>query len=238
MDYYIYKCLYEKYLKSNSNSALILSILFYMRRTLIISALILLAASACIPAPVAVDGTQIETHNKKIAIMPFGLEKDNTELQVPAGYLQSFNHHMHKALFESLDSTLIVDINKSYEVLRKVESYDNNLTEFSKGSGADLVLTGFISHYKERVGGELGVESPASVSFLARLYDGRNGRLVWQYFYTEQQSPLFENIAEVGKFFKRKGKWVNAWELSEEGIKITAEKIKELLETNADNTGN
>lgn len=185
-----------------------------------------------------VDHTYLDAHNKTIAILPFGLEKDNESLEVPEGFLLRFNHKMHENLFNGLRSMLVVDMNKSYEVLRNVESYDNSFTAFSKQSGVNFVLTGFISHYSERVGGELGVESPASVSFLTRLYDAKTGELLWQYFYTEQQSPLFENIAEVGKFFKRKGKWVSAWELTEEGIVIVINRLKDLLESNADNTGN
>ncbi|HSG32416.1 MAG TPA: hypothetical protein VLB82_12835 [Thermodesulfobacteriota bacterium] len=192
---------------------------------------------SCVPAPVGVDTAGIDAKNKTIAILPFGLEKDNEALQVPEGYLQRFNHSMHESLFNSLHSTLVIDLNKSYEILRNTESYDNSFAEFSAQSGADYILTGFVSHYKQRVGGDLGVESPAAVSFLTRLYDAKTGALLWQYFYTEQQSPLFENIAEVGKFFKRKGKWVTVWELTEEGIIITANKIKELLEANANNTG-
>jgi hypothetical protein len=209
-----------------------------MLRNFFICAIFLTLLSSCVPAPPGVDYAPLVRDSKKIAIMPFGLDKNKEDLAVPAGFLTRFNYKLHENLSKSLKSTVVVDINKSYDILRKFDSYDNNFAKFSKQAEADLILTGVISHYTERIGGELGVESPASISFLTRLYDSKTGELLWQYFYTEQQSPLFENLAEVGKFFKRKGKWVTAWELSEEGINVVADRLQNLLEYNANNTSN
>ena len=203
-----------------------------------LAAIFLTLLISCVPAPQPGDFALVGADAKKIVITPFGLDENKEDLAVPQGFLSRFNYKLHENLSANLKTTGLVDINKSYEILRKYESYDNNFAKFSEQTGADLVLTGFITSYAERVGGELGIESPASVSFLTRLYDAKTGELLWQYFYTEQQSPLFENIAEVGKFFKRKGKWVSVWELSEEGINIVIKRLQELLETNANNTGN
>ena len=170
--------------------------------------------------------------------MPLSLDKNKEDLEFPTGFLSRLSYKLHENLSSGLKNTEIVDLNKSYDILRKYESYDNNFAKFSEEAGADLILTGFITNYAERVGSDLGVESPASISFLTRLYDSRSGELLWQYFYTEEQSPLFENLAEVGKFFKRKGKWVTAWELSEEGINVVVKRLQNLLGYNANNTSN
>ncbi|NIP38275.1 MAG: hypothetical protein GWO07_03630 [Candidatus Dadabacteria bacterium] len=209
-----------------------------MLRKIFISSAFAVLLCSCVPAKPGIDYAGPSGHGKTIAILPFGLDSSNEDLVVPPGVTTKFNYKLHENLFNALKTNVVTDINKSYEILRKYESYDNNLAVFSKQSGADLILTGFISNYSERVGGELGVESPAAVSFLARLYDAKTGELLWQYFYTEQQSPLFENLAEVGKFFKRKGKWVSAWELTEEGINVVVNRLQNLLEPNANNTGN
>ena len=209
-----------------------------MVRNLLISFIVLLLFNSCVPAPQPGDYALVGSDAKKIAIMPFSLDKNIDGLDVPKSFLSRFNFKLHENLSSSLKATEIVDLNKSYEILRNVESYDNSFAKFSESTGADLILAGSITNYAERVGGELGIESPASISFLTKLYDSKSGEVLWQYFYTEQQSPLFENIAEVGKFFKRKGKWVSASELSEEGINVVVNKLEILFENNANNTGN
>lgn len=215
-----------------------MSILLSMIRNIFISTIILILLNSCVPAPQPGDYALVGLDVKRIAIMPFSLDKNKEDLEVPAGFLSRFNYKLHENLSSGLKNTEIVDLNKSYDILRKYESYDNNFTKFSEEAGADLILTGFISNYSQRVGSDLGVEFPASISFLTRLYDSQSGELLWQYFYTEEQSPLFENLAEVGKFFKRKGKWVTAWELSEEGINVVVKRLQNLLEYNANNTSN
>lgn len=215
-----------------------MSILLSMIRNIFISTIILILLNSCVPAPQPGDYALVGLDVKRIAIMPFSLDKNKEDLEVPAGFLSRFNYKLHEKLSSGLKNTEIVDLNKSYDILRKYESYDNNFAKFSEEAGADLILTGFITNYAERVGSDLGVEFPASISFLTRLYDSRSGELLWQYFYTEEQSPLFENLAEVGKFFKRKGKWVTAWELSEEGINVVVKRLQNLLEYNANNTSN
>lgn len=215
-----------------------MSILLSMIRNIFISTIILILLNSCVPAPQPGDYALVGSDVKRIAIMPFSLDKNKEDLEVPPGFLSRFNYKLHENLSSGLKNTEIVDLNKSYDILRKYESYDNNFAKFSEEAGADLILTGFISNYSQRVGSDLGVESPASISFLTRLYDSRSGELLWQYFYTEEQSPLFENLAEVGKFFKRKGKWVTAWELSEEGINVVVKRLQNLLGYNANNTSN
>jgi len=215
-----------------------LSILLSMIRNIFISTIILILLNSCVPAPQPGDYALVGSDVKKIAIMPFSLDKNKEDLEVPEGFLSRFNYKLHENLSSGLKNTEIVSLNKSYDILRKYESYDNNFAKFSEEAGADLILTGFISNYSQRVGSDLGVESPASISFLTRLYDSQTGELLWQYFYTEEQSPLFENIAEVGKFFKRKGKWVTTWELSEEGINVVVKRLQNLLGYNANNTSN
>ncbi len=212
-----------------------------MIRNIFISTIILILLNSCVPAPQPGDYALVGSDVKKIAIMPFSLDKNKEDLEVPAGFLSRFNYKLHENLSSGLKTTEIVDLNKSYDILRKYESYDNNFAKFSEEAeqaGADLILTGFISNYSQRVGSDLGVESPASISFLTRLYDSQTGEILWQYFYTERQSPLFENLAEVGKFLKRKGKWVTTWELSEEGINVVVKRLQNLLEYNANNTSN
>src|SRR3989304_340653 len=72
--------------------------------------------------------------------------------------------------------------------------------------------------YMEREGGELGVSSPASVAFGVELLTTANGEMLWESYFAETQKPLFENVIEVCKFFKRKGRWISVDELAKEGV--------------------
>jgi hypothetical protein len=90
--------------------------------------------------------------------------------------------------------------------------------EAGKNLGADAVLFGYISEYKEREGGELGVSSAASVAFSVQLLNTVDGQILWEDYFAETQRPLSENLLELKKFFRRRAKWITADELAKEGV--------------------
>ncbi len=94
---------------------------------------------------------------------------------------------------------------------------------------ADSVMVGTISQYSDRSGSEWGVESPSTVSFSIQLLSTKDGRVLWETYYTETQQPLFDNILEIKKFFKRGGKWVTVDELAKEGAKVVAKSFGRFL---------
>ncbi len=79
---------------------------------------------------------------------------------------------------------------------------------------ANWVVAGGVYRFKERIGGAMSVESPASVAFDVALIDVDNGRLIWTGHFDETQKPLSENILKFGSFVKHQGKWVSADELA------------------------
>ena len=89
-----------------------------------------------------------------------------------------------------------------------------HLVRVGQQVGADWVVAGGIYRFKERVGGTMSVESPASVAFDIALIDVDNARLIWTGHFNETQKPLSENILNFGSFVKRQGKWVSAAELT------------------------
>ncbi len=101
-----------------------------------------------------------------------------------------------------------------------------------KSLGVDAVMTGTISEYTERKGSELGVESPASVAFSVELLDTRDGRILWETYFSETQKPLFQNLFEINKFLKRGGKWISVDELAKEGARKAAEEFNRYLVEN------
>ena len=83
---------------------------------------------------------------------------------------------------------------------------------------ADVVLGAYIYVFQERRGSDYGVENPARVTFELVLIEVNTGRLLWHRKYAEQQKSLSDNLMTIGRFFKRKGRWVSALEMAELAI--------------------
>ena len=96
--------------------------------------------------------------------------------------------------------------------------YLNLAMEVGKNLNSDSVLIGNISTFREREGGELGTSAPASVAFGVQLINPATGERLWEAYYAETQETLLQNVTKIGKFFKRKGKWVTANQLAKEGV--------------------
>ncbi|MCS7280473.1 MAG: hypothetical protein NZ583_02435 [Desulfobacterota bacterium] len=73
-----------------------------------------------------------------------------------------------------------------------------------------------IYRFQERIGGPYSVDKPASVGFHMHLLEEM--RPIRSYTFDEEQKPLFSNLFKLLKFLKRKGRWVDASTLSEEGV--------------------
>jgi len=86
-----------------------------------------------------------------------------------------------------------------------------------------------VLRYRERVGEEWGVKSPASVSFVIDLWDVRRGDIVWSGRFEETQRPLSENIFALGGFAQRGARWLKAEELALEGVKTAVAELHQIL---------
>ena len=94
---------------------------------------------------------------------------------------------------------------------------------------ADAVIFGRILRYRERVGKEWGVKSPASAAFVLDLWDVKRGDLIWSGRFDETQKPLSENIFAIGEFTQRGVRWLKAEELAREGIKKAVNQLHQTL---------
>lgn len=83
---------------------------------------------------------------------------------------------------------------------------------------ADYLLIPQIYQWRERQGGEYGVQGPAKVVFDLILLDVNQNRVVRTFRFDKEQKALTENILNIFKFFKRKGRWITAEKLAREGI--------------------
>jgi hypothetical protein len=111
-------------------------------------------------------------------------------------------------------------------------SFDHSKTASSKGmlterklvaqagrsAKADVVLTGYIYRYEERVGTSYAASRPASVAFSIHLIRSADGADIWFGYVDETQQTLSENLFNVAAFWQRKGRWVSADEMAEAGL--------------------
>jgi hypothetical protein len=168
---------------------------------------------------------------KKIALFPFSSETDIT-----AAKEQYLTDIVYNELISKILKVSIVPLESSTSEFSRLKTEYPDLPdrELAVKAGNDLgaqaVLIGRIVAYDERKGGELGVSSPASVAFSVDLLNTANGEKVWENYFAETQKPLFENVVEVGKFFKRGGKWISADELAKEGVIEVVDHLNKFLE--------
>ena len=92
------------------------------------------------------------------------------------------------------------------------------LQEIGKTFWADAVLIGHIYRWRERVGSDFGVESPASVAFDLSLVRPSDGSILWRGNYDKTQKSLFENLFDLKDYIKSDGRWLTARKLAEFGL--------------------
>jgi TolB-like protein len=97
---------------------------------------------------------------------------------------------------------------------------------------ADAVITTKMQRYRERVGDEWGVKSPASVAFVLDLIDVRRGDVIWSARFDETQKPLSENIFALGDISQRGVRWLSAEQLMHEGVKKAVAQLHQVLVRN------
>ena len=178
---------------------------------------------------------------KKIALIPFSSEQgyseeESTSYKIPSEKEQFLTNALYNQLVPRVKRVDVVSIESSTSQFANVEKENPQLTykdaalRVGKGLGVDAVLIGNVFVYKEREGNELSIVSPASVAFDVELLNTANGEPIWRNYFTETQKPLFENVTEVGKFFKRKGTWVTADKIATEGVQEVVDKLSKFLE--------
>ncbi|EPR42815.1 putative lipoprotein [Desulfovibrio sp. X2] len=97
--------------------------------------------------------------------------------------------------------------------------------EVGRCVGTDYLLVPQLMAYRERVGGEWGVQQPASVVMYVYLIDVANGGIARRFAFDEKQQALSENLLDLGKFVDRGGKWITAEQMADEAI---AESLRSL----------
>jgi len=194
-----------------------------------------LGLAACGPKPVT---PQLRPMGA-IAVAPFTSPKYNWELL--AGYLPEEGKSVKPEILASLDTTMSqtlrahgvtttgtpAAVKQCQEIVTFERSGKARESAWSYWLGvgrclpADFLLVPQVLFWTELVGGG----NPASVVIDFYLIDVKGERLVSRYHYDETQKALSDNFLDLGKFVKRKGEWVNADTLAQEGIEAGLREI-------------
>lgn len=93
------------------------------------------------------------------------------------------------------------------------------MKEIGEKLSCNVVLYTTLSRFKQRQGGELAVDAPASTAFEMQLVDVSKGSILWNTAFSETQTSLFENLFSFSKAQRRGFKWITVEDLTNQGIR-------------------
>jgi hypothetical protein len=125
------------------------------------------------------------------------------------------------SVMSALPNWQIVSESEAREVSQMITASSEaaRLRQLGEAVYADAVLVGRVRRFRERVGDEWGVKTPASVAFVLELVDVRRGDVIWSASFDETQKSLSENIFAIGDISERGVRWLTAEQLAHEGVK-------------------
>ena len=94
---------------------------------------------------------------------------------------------------------------------------------------ADAVIVARMQRFRERVGAEWGIQSPASVAFVLDLVDVRRGDIIWSARFDETQQSPAENLLVLGDIGQRGLKWLSAEQLAQEGVRKAVGQLHQII---------
>lgn len=206
------------------------------RAAIIFAAVILLLAACARRQPPHVE----EISSLSLGVAPFTMPRTLGDLL--AGAIPADQPAVEPAVLQGLDDTLaeilrdrerpfipLSDSYRCYASVTKNGDFDGTSMEKWLSVGrclkADILLVPQLLYWREREGGPMGVEEPASVTLELFLIDVRNSQMLGRYRFEETQTSLLGNLLTLNKFVQRGGKWIAANQLAGEGIRTGIEEL-------------
>jgi TolB-like protein len=94
---------------------------------------------------------------------------------------------------------------------------------------ADAVMVGRVQRFRQRVGDDWGVKTPASVAFVLDLIDVSRGDVIWSARFDETQKALSENIFAWSDISQRGVRWLSAEQLALDGVKKAVGQLHQIV---------
>jgi peptidoglycan-synthase activator LpoB len=118
------------------------------------------------------------------------------------------------------------------QALPKIDSkggLQSRARDLGRAVGADAVLFGTVSRYKDREGGEYGARDPASVSFTLSLVSVATGKVLWTRTFDETQQSLSSNLFNWWQFWRGGPRWFTAEEFTRLGVERLLDDLSDQL---------
>jgi len=129
-----------------------------------------------------------------------------------------------RALYDTISQKTTLEIIDRYKVDQALKasagppSTPLALQTLAGALGAEAILRGTVTRYREREGSHVSVSRPAAVGIELWLTGGQDGRLLWHGSYYEVQRSLSEEVRTLPLYWKRGARWLTAQELAEYAV--------------------
>lgn len=120
------------------------------------------------------------------------------------------------------------DAQELYPLAGAKKDHARRLQALGRREGADTIMIGYLYAYRNRSGGDYGVERPSHVAFELVLMETESERIVWQRSFKEIQKSLSEDLLQIKSFIKRRGRWVSAQEMAKAALKEMLQTVPQL----------
>ncbi|MFW2331977.1 MAG: hypothetical protein ACN4E2_06775 [Nitrospinota bacterium] len=105
------------------------------------------------------------------------------------------------------------------------ETFIKQATANKSFQESDLILTGIIYRYEDKIGSSISIDKASSVAFSVVLISKSEGRTIFEAGFDKEQQSLFSDLTEF-KFFAKGGfKWLTALELSSLAVEKLVDKL-------------
>jgi TolB-like protein len=180
---------------------------------------------ACAPAYLH---SQIAPHaslpaRARIAVLPvvtaFGSHGDeelSQGVQIAPGAAAVITRELYERLEQETDFQIVdrSEVEQALAAAVEPPSTPAALQALAHTLGAEAILRGVVTLYRERDGSHLSISHPAAVGLELWLVSGRDGQLLWSGRYHEIQRSLSEEVRTISLYWKRGARWLTAEELS------------------------
>ncbi len=186
---------------------------------IVLSTLALFLVAGCAPVEKRTEERLAEVG--RVAVLPVSSQLDSPVSEQEMAALQKGAVYATGIMHEILAGNSRVQlIGEDDGVLDATGSRERlgRLVAIGERSGCQAVLLTSIQRFRQRQGGEMAVDSPASAAFAMTLVQVPSGAVLWTGDYTETQESFLANILS-GKMGQRGFRWITVEELVRQALK-------------------